>query len=105
MRRLYIAYHDEKPVACIGLRKIDKEICEMKRLYVRPNYRGKGLGNELVDRIIYDAKAIGYKYMVLDTLPFLDSAIRMYKKYGFYEIPAYNDSPVDNTIFLKLDLV
>ncbi len=102
--RLYLAYHNEKPVGCIALRKIDKDHCEMKRLYVKPDYRNKGLGKELVGRIIYDAKAIGYKYMVLDTLPVLESALNIYKKLGFYETEAYNDSPVENTLFLKLDL-
>ncbi len=102
--RLYIAYIDESPVGCIALRKIDKENCEMKRLYVRPEFRGNKIGNLLVDRIIYDGKALGYKYMLLDTLPFLDKAIEIYRKLGFYEIPAYNDSPIPSTVFMKLDL-
>ena len=76
----------------------------MKRLYVRPEFRGKRLGNILVEKIIADAKEIGYSYMLLDTLPFLQSAIRMYKKFGFYEIERYNDSPMDTSIYMKLDL-
>lgn len=86
------------------MRKIDAQNCEMKRLYVRPEFRGKRIGNQLVKRIINDAKEIGYAHMLLDTLPFLQSAIHMYKQYGFYEIQSYNDSPMDTLIYMRLDL-
>ena len=76
----------------------------MKRLYVRPAFRGHRIGNALVDRILQDARAIGYRHMLLDTLPFLESAIHMYQKRGFYEISCYNDSPVETTIFMQYDL-
>lgn len=76
----------------------------MKRLFVRPSFRGKQIGNQLIQQIINDAKEIGYSYMLLDTLPFLKSAIHMYKKFGFYEIESYNDSPMSSSIFMKLDL-
>lgn len=89
---------------CIGLRKIDDQTCEMKRLYIRPEFRGKKLGNVLVEKIIADAREIGYSYMLLDTLPFLQSAIHIYKKFGFYEIESYNDSPMAASIYMKLDL-
>lgn len=102
--RLYIAYCDEKLAGCIGLRKIDAQNCEMKRLYVRPEFRGNRIGNQLVQKIINDARKIGYMHMLLDTLPFLQSAIHMYKQYGFYEIPSYNDSPMDTSIYMRLDL-
>ena len=67
----------------------------MKRLYVRPKFRGKQIGELLIEKIIKDAKEIGYSFMLLDTLPFLKSAINLYKKYGFYEIPSYNISKID----------
>ena len=102
--RLYIAYYDNKLAGCIGLRKIEEQNCEMKRLYVRSEFRGKRIGNRLVQQIISDAKQIGYTHMLLDTLPFLQSAIHMYKQYGFYEIPSYNDSPMDTSIYMRLDL-
>ena len=102
--RLYLAYCDEELAGCIGLRKIDSQNCEMKRLYVRPKFRGQKIGNLLVEKIINDTKKIGYSHMLLDTLPFLKSAIHMYKKYGFYEINSYNDSPMDTSIYMKLDL-
>lgn len=102
--RLYLAYCDEKLAGCIGLKRIDEQNCEMKRLYVRPQFRGKHIGNQLIEQIIFDAKEIGYSYMLLDTLPFLQNAIHMYKKYGFYEITSYNNSPMNTSIFMKLNL-
>lgn len=76
----------------------------MKRLFVREQFRGKNIGNILIQKIIDDAREIGYQHMFLDTLPFLESAIHMYRKYGFYEIESYNDSPMENSIYMKLDL-
>lgn len=102
--RLYLIYYDDESAGCIGLRKIDDQTCEMKRLYIRLEFRGKKLGNILVEKIIADAKEIGYSYMLLDTLPFLESAIHIYKKFGFYEIESYNNSPMDASIYMKLDL-
>lgn len=102
--RLYLALWDGEAAGCIALRKLDNRRCEMKRLYVRPAFRGHKIGDALVDRVIRDAKAIGYRYMLLDTLPFLEAAIHMYQKRGFYEIPCYNDSPVETTIFMQYDL-
>lgn len=102
--RLYLIYCDERSAGCIGLRRIDNQGCEMKRLYIRPEFRGKGLGSVLVERIIADAGEIGYSYMLLDTLPFLQRAIQMYRRFGFYEIESYNDSPMDTSIFMRLDL-
>ncbi len=102
--RLYLVYCDGELAGCIGLRKIDNQNCEMKRLYVKPEFRGKKLGNILIEKIISDAREIGYSYMLLDTLPFLQSAIHIYKKFGFYEIESYNNSPMDTSIYMKLDL-
>ena len=76
----------------------------MKRLYVRPPFRGEGAGIQLVEKIIADAREIGYAHILLDTLPFLESAIGLYKKFGFYEIESYNDSPMETSIYMRLDL-
>ena len=102
--RLYLALWEGEAAGCIALRRLDEQRCEMKRLYVRPAFRGHRIGDALVDRVIGDARAIGYRHMLLDTLPFLESAIHMYQKRGFYEIPCYNDSPVETTIFMQYDL-
>lgn len=102
--RLYIVKVENEVAGCIGLRKIDNENCEMKRLYVRPKFREHKIANKLVEMIIDDAKKIGYKSMLLDTLPFLEGAIYLYKKFGFNEIESYNNSPMDTSIYMKLDL-
>ena len=102
--RLYLARCGKEAAGCIGLKKIDDQNCEMKRFYVRPQFRGRKLGVQLMQKIIQDAKVIGYSHMLLDTLPFLEDAIRMYKKSGFYTIDRYNDSPVSTSIYMRLDL-
>ena len=102
--RLYLAYCDEKLAGCIALRQLDDTRCEMKRLYVRPQFRNNHIGSILVSKVIADAKAIGYRHLLLDTFPFLDVAIRMYEKLGFRYIPKYNDSPMDSTLYMQLDL-
>ena len=102
--RLLLALCNGEAAGCIALRKISETECEMKRLYVRPQFRKNGIAKMLVNRIIDDATEIGYKHILLDTLPFLETAIGMYKRMGFYEIPSYNNSPMDNLIYLKYDL-
>ena len=102
--RLYLAYCGGRAAGCIGLRRIDADRCELKRLYVRPEFRGFRLGGLLVNRIIEEARGEGYKRMLLDTLPFLESAQHIYKKSGFREVPPYNDSPMSDSIFMELDL-
>ena len=102
--RLYLALWEGESAGRIALRTLDEQRCEMKRLYVRPAFRGNKIGDALVDRVIQDAKAIGYRHLVLDPLPFLEGAIHMYRKRGFFEIPCYNDSPMETTIFMQYDL-
>lgn len=104
--RLYLDISDDGIArGCIALRKLSDGKGEVKRLYVRPEYRGKGIATALVERIIEDARNIGYKELYLDTLPELESAVRLYKSFGFEETGQYNDSPVDKTIFMKLSLI
>lgn len=102
--RLYLARRDGAVAGCVGLRKLDQERCELKRLYVRPAFRRCHIGEDLLRRVVEDARSIGYRAMLLDTLPSLQSAIRLYQRFGFYEIPCYNDSPIASTIFMQLDL-
>ena len=102
--RLYLAYCDDRLAGCIALRKLDDTRCEMKRLYVRPPFRKHRIGSILVSKVIADAKAIGYRHLLLDTFPFLDVAIRMYEKLGFRYISKYNDSPMASTLYMQLDL-
>jgi len=102
--RLWLAYVDGRLAGCSALRKMNETECEFKRLYVRPEFRGTHLGRLLMEKIIADAKRIGYEYGYLDTLPFLEAACHMYDGMGFEVIPAYNDSPLASTIFMRLKL-
>ena len=102
--RLYLALAEGSVAGCIALRKLDDERCEMKRLYVRPEYQGQGIGRQLTERILSDACSIGYRQIQLDTFPFLEQAITMYRHMGFREIPRYNDSPMDSTIYMGLEI-
>lgn len=102
--RLYLVYCDGALAGCVALRQLDSLRCEMKRLYVRPRFRRLHIGGILVRRIIAEARAIGYRHLLLDTFPFLDIAVRMYEKLGFRYIPKYNDSPMESTLYMQLDL-
>ena len=76
----------------------------MKRMYVRPEFRGRHIGDAMAKLLISEAKEIGYAYMFLDTFPFLQTAIQMYRGYGFYEIECYNNCPMEDVVYMKLDL-
>ena len=102
--RLYIARMEGEPAGCVALRPLDERRCEMKRLYVRPAYRERGLGGQLIQRVIDDARSIGYECLLLDTLPFLTDAIGMYRRRGFVDIPSYNGSPMENLVYMRYDL-
>jgi len=102
--RLYIAFDGEQVVGCIALKQMDTESGELKRLYVKEQYRKCGIGSILVDKIITDAREIGYSYLKLDTLPFLNSAIKIYESKGFERIAKFNDSPMDSGIYMQLKL-
>ncbi len=103
--RLLLAYINEKPAGCVALRKIDDDICEMKRLFVRADFRGAGLGKKLIERLIEAGKIIGYKKMRLDTLPEkMPRAVALYREFGFQPIAAYYDNPHRETLFMEKSL-
>ena len=92
------------PVGCAALKPLDDTRCEMKRLYVRPEYRGQGIARALVHQLMQEARVAGYRQMVLDTFPFLPEAITLYKREGFYEIERYNDNPMPGSVYLCCEL-
>lgn len=97
---LIIVLDGDTAAACVGIKKFSDEICELKRLYVRPPYRKSGLGRLLTRMMMDKAREIGYRYMYLDTMPGLESAVRLYENMGFYRIGKYYPNPVENMIYL-----
>ena len=103
--RLRLAFDDAKLAGCIALRKLGDEVCEMKRLYVRNEFRGRGIGVQLIERIIADAREIGYRAMRLDTFPpKMGRAVKLYESHGFRPIPPYYDNPFDGVLFMEREL-
>jgi len=101
---LLVAEDEGQFAGCVGLRKIGDGICEMKRLFVRPQYRGLGLGRALAEKIIHQAKVRNYAMMRLDTLGFLERAMRLYESLGFKRTEPYYTNPLPGVVYWELDL-
>ena len=103
--RLLLAYFDGQLAGCVALHRWEPGICEMKRLYLRPAFRGRGLGRAIAEGIISEARDIGYQRMRLDTIgPIMKDAVEMYRKLGFREIAPYRPNPVEGTMYMELQL-
>ncbi len=102
--QLLLAFVGEQAVACAALRPLPNSLCEMKRLYVQPAFRSQGLGKKLAERIIAEARSIGYSRMRLDTLSWMGAAIHLYETLGFSRCGAYYETPLADTVFMELRL-
>jgi len=101
---LLLAMEGGEPVGCVALRPLDRETCEMKRVYVRPAWRGRGVGRALAKAIVDAARRIGYRRMRLDTIPSLKPAIGLYRSMGFRVIAPYRAIPTSCAFFMELKL-
>ena len=102
--RIYLLTVDGETAGCVGMKPSDDTHAELKRLYVRPAFRGQNLGEYMTRAIMDDARKEGYRFLRLDTLPGLKTALKLYRRLGFYEIGAYYDCLVPGTIFMEIEL-
>ncbi|MBQ6427458.1 MAG: GNAT family N-acetyltransferase [Oscillospiraceae bacterium] len=102
--QIYLVFVDGELAGCVGMKPSDDSHAELKRLYVRPAFRGRNLGETLTRRIMDDARKAGYRYLRLDTLPGLKSALKLYRRLGFRETDPYYDCLVPGTIFMEIEL-
>jgi len=101
---LLLAYKDNIAVGCAGIRQLEKDIAELKRMYVQPGYRKNKTGVRLLEFAVAVAKDFHYKKIRLDTLPTMTRAQALYRSFGFYEIPPYRFNPVNGTVFMEKQL-
>jgi putative acetyltransferase len=102
---ILLALDGERPAGCVALRDLGDGSCEMKRLYISPDSRGRGIGRRLVEAIVRKGRMAGYSRMRLDTLPDMESALALYRMLGFVEIAPYWDNPIEGALYLELELV
>ena len=102
---LLIAYDETQAIGCAGIREIDNDIAELKRMFVLKEYQGHGIGQKLLERVIEIAIKLGYKKIRLDTLPNMKQAQHLYRSFGFYDILPYRFNPIEGSIFMEKQLV
>jgi GNAT superfamily N-acetyltransferase len=101
---LLLAYKDGLAIGCAGIRQLDKDTAELKRMFVQPEYRQFKIGKKILELAIDIAKDIKYKRIRLDTLPTMTQAQNLYHSFGFYEITPYRFNPVEKTVFMEKKL-
>jgi ribosomal protein S18 acetylase RimI-like enzyme len=103
--RLLLAEYEGQLAGCVALHKVEPGICEMKRLYLRPQFRGKGLGRTLAEHLIAEARQAGYRRVRLDTVePVMKDAVAMYRAMGFRDIAPYRPNPMTGALYMELEL-
>ena len=102
--RFFLLRQGERSAGCVAVKDLGGGICELKRLFLRPGFRGKGLGRKCAERIVQTARDMGYAAVRLDTLPSMDAAIALYRSMGFAEIAGYTENPVEGALFMELRL-
>ena len=102
--RFFLLRQGERAAGCVAVRDLGGGICELKRLFLRPGFRGKGLGRKCAERIVQTARDMGYAAVRLDTLPSMDAAIALYRSMGFTEIAGYTENPCEGALFMELRL-
>ena len=103
--RLLLARCDGQPAGCVALHRLEPGVAEMKRLYVRPGFRGKGLGRVLAQAVVEEARVIGYRRIRLDTVePVMKDAVKLYRLMGFKEIAPYRANPIPGALYMELEL-
>jgi ribosomal protein S18 acetylase RimI-like enzyme len=103
--RLLLAWHEQEPAGCVALRKLSEDLCEMKRLYVKPAFRRLGLGKALAVGVIAEASKTRYGRMRLDTLARMTAAVALYEALGFRRIDAYRHNPLEDAVYMELNLI
>lgn len=102
---LILVYEKEKVIGCAAIRVYKDQSCELKRMYLKPECRGKNIGKELLQFMFSKAKELGYSKMLLDTLPQMQTALHLYKQFGFVQIESYRFNPVEGTVYMEKQLI
>jgi putative acetyltransferase len=101
---LLLAYQDDRAIACAGIRRFDEGVAELKRMFVLPHFRGQHIGRGMLEIALHTAKELGYKKILLDTMPSMLQAKKLYLEFGFTEMPAYRYNPVKGAVFMEKKL-